>query len=87
MDTTNPVNGSPFTPNSDGEEGRGNAAATVQPRMGQMIDFDVMCRKCGKPMTLRVRDEEARVLCEQHGVLCERCHEPGFRPAPARRTA
>jgi hypothetical protein len=27
-----------------------------------MIDFDVKCRKCGKPMTLRVRDEQARVL-------------------------
>jgi hypothetical protein len=47
-----------------------------------MIDFDVKCRKCGKPMTLRVRDEQARMLLEQAGAFCERCHELGFRSTP-----
>jgi hypothetical protein len=52
-----------------------------------MIDFDITCGKCGKPMTLRVRDEEARALFEQHGALCEACDEPGFRPAFTHRVA
>ncbi len=52
-----------------------------------MIDFDITCRKCEKPMTLRVRDEQTRELFEQQGALCAACDEPGFRPAFTRRTA
>jgi|GraSoiStandDraft_34_1057297.scaffolds.fasta_scaffold942439_1 hypothetical protein len=52
-----------------------------------MIDFDIKCRKCGKPLTLRVRDEHTRALLEHDGAFCEVCHEPGYRPAPMRRAA
>ncbi len=42
-----------------------------------MIEFDVKCRICGKPLTLRVRDGQSRVFFEKHGVLCETCYKPG----------
>jgi hypothetical protein len=45
-----------------------------------MIEFDVECRKCGKLITLRVRDEPSRVFFEQCGALCQACHERGDRP-------
>jgi hypothetical protein len=40
-----------------------------------MIEFDVECRICRKLITLRVRDEQSRLYFEQHGALCEACHE------------
>jgi hypothetical protein len=49
-----------------------------------MIEFDVKCRSCGKPMTLRVRDDQSRVFFEKYGVLCEACYAPGERRAPFR---
>ncbi|HYB41283.1 MAG TPA: hypothetical protein VEL75_05900 [Candidatus Methylomirabilis sp.] len=52
-----------------------------------MIDFDIKCRKCEKPLTLRVRDDQARAFFEQHGALCEVCHMPGNRPSSSRRAA
>ena len=41
-----------------------------------MIEFDVRCRKCKKPITLGVRDEHARLFFEQTGALCEACYRP-----------
>ncbi len=43
-----------------------------------MIEFDVKCRICGKPLTLRVRDGQSRVFFEKHGALCEACYKPGY---------
>ena len=49
-----------------------------------MIEFDVKCRSCGKPITLRVRDDQSRVFFEKHGALCEACHAAAERVAPFR---
>jgi len=48
-----------------------------------MIDLDVKCRRCGKPMTLRVRGEQARRLFLKDGALCEACHAQGSHVGPA----
>ena len=40
-----------------------------------MIEFDVECQRCKKLITLRVRDERARMFFEQNGARCEACHE------------
>jgi hypothetical protein len=50
-----------------------------------MIDLDMKCRRCGKPMTLRVRGEQARKLFLKDGALCETCHTLGghVEPVPA----
>ncbi len=47
-----------------------------------MVEFDVKCRGCQKPITLRVRDEEGRRILEKDGALCEACYEPGYQPVP-----
>jgi hypothetical protein len=52
-----------------------------------MIEFDVQCQICKKPITLRVRDEQCRAFFEENGALCEVCHERGDRPARAPRAA
>jgi hypothetical protein len=39
-----------------------------------MIDLDVKCRRCGKPMTLRVGGEQARKIFQQEGALCSVCY-------------
>jgi hypothetical protein len=51
-----------------------------------MIDLDVKCRRCGKPMTLRVRGEQARTLFLKEGALCEACHTLGCHVGPAPNT-
>ena len=44
-----------------------------------MIDLDVKCRRCGKPMTLRVGGEQARKIFQQEGALCSVCYKPNPR--------
>jgi hypothetical protein len=51
--------------------------------ISDMIDFDVKCRRCGKPMTLRVRDEQARRLFLKEGAFCEACYGLGRRVGSA----
>lgn len=48
-------------------------------RMGVMVEFDVKCRQCGRPITLGVRDEAARAFFESEGALCQACYQPGYR--------
>jgi hypothetical protein len=48
-----------------------------------MIDLDVKCRRCGKPMTLRVGGEQARKIFQQEGALCSVCYTPNPRSATA----
>ena len=48
-----------------------------------MIDFDMDCGRCGKRITLRVRDEGARTFFEQHGALCRVCHDHRHEPVPS----
>jgi hypothetical protein len=45
-----------------------------------MIEFDVECRRCRKPITLRVRDEESRMFFEENGALSDDCNERGHKP-------
>jgi len=54
-----------------------------------MIEFDVECWSCRKLITLRVHDEQSRLYFEQHGALCEACHERAVQPRvrPVRRLA
>ncbi len=52
-----------------------------------MIEFDVKCERCKKPITLRVWSEHARAFFGRHGALCEACYEPGDQAAPMRRAA
>ncbi len=52
-----------------------------------MIEFDVKCGGCERPITLRVRDEQSRHFFETNGALCEVCYKPGYQPAPVRRAA
>jgi len=52
-------------------------------RSRAMVEFDVKCRECQKPITLRVRDEEVQRILETDGALCEACYEPGYQPALA----
>ncbi len=52
-----------------------------------MIEFDVRCGGCEKPITLRVRDEESRAFFEKNGALCEVCYKHGCQPAFIRRAA
>ena len=44
----------------------------------EMMEFDVKCRRCEKPMTLRVRDARARASFEKDGALCQACYKPGY---------
>ena len=39
-----------------------------------MIDFDTHCRRCRKPITLRVRSEQSRKVFLKDGALCEACY-------------
>ena len=48
-----------------------------------MMDLDVKCRRCGKPLTLRVRGEQAQRLFQKDGALCEACYTPGPRVGSA----
>ncbi len=52
-----------------------------------MIEFDVKCERCRKPITLRVCYELARAFFEKHGAFCEACYKPGDQAAPMRRAA
>ena len=52
-----------------------------------MIEFDVKCGSCKKPITLRVRDEQSRSFFEGNGAFCEVCYKPGYLPALIRRAA
>jgi len=52
-----------------------------------MIEFDVKCGSCKKPITLRVRDEQSRSFFEGNGAFCEVCYKPGCPPALVRRAA
>lgn len=47
-----------------------------------MIEFAITCRRCGKLITLRVRDESQRRFFEDAGALCQTCYEPLRRPVP-----
>jgi len=40
-----------------------------------MIDFEIDCGRCGKRITLRVRDERVRAFFEEHGAFCRVCHD------------
>ncbi len=50
-----------------------------------MVEFDVKCRQCAKPITLRVRDQEAQEVFVRDGALCEDCYRASFRRTPQRR--
>jgi hypothetical protein len=52
-----------------------------------MIEFDAKCGNCKKPISLGVRDEQARSLLEKCGVLCEACYGSGAQAASMRRAA
>jgi hypothetical protein len=48
---------------------------------GSMIDFEIDCGRCGKRITLRVRDERVRAFFEEHGALRQVCHDHRHEPA------
>ena len=47
---------------------------------GPMIDFEIDCGRCGKRLTLRVRDERVQAFFEEHGALCQVCHDRHLEP-------
>ena len=51
-----------------------------QQKDGSMIDFEIDCGRCGKRITLRVRDERVREFFEEHGALCQVCHDHRHEP-------
>jgi hypothetical protein len=53
-------------------------SSAVGVKGSSMIEFDVKCRICGKPLTLQVRDSQSRVFFEKYGALCEACSKPGY---------
>ena len=52
-----------------------------------MIEFDTKCGNCKKPISLGVRDEQARMLLEKRGAFCEVCYESGGQAESIRRAA
>ena len=52
-----------------------------------MVEFTIGCRKCGKAITLRVRDESARHVFEETGALCLVCYRSSPAPVSAGREA
>jgi hypothetical protein len=42
-----------------------------------MIEFNAKCGNCRKPISLGVRDEQARALIEEGRALCEACYGLG----------
>jgi hypothetical protein len=55
--------------------------STETARLRLMVEFDIKCRECGKPITLRVRDQQARDFFEKDGAFCEACYRTARQPA------
>ncbi len=72
---------------STSSEGCGGPQQRTSSTGSAMIEFDVKCERCRKPITLRVCYELARAFFEKHGAFCEACYKPGDQAAPMRRAA